>query len=140
MSGSSAERVRWIIAMILVALGGFAGGYKVAPKQAIESGAPVAYVVGPGGCMHFDGSEWLCPGMKDLAMAGDRLFLRGDSITIGPVTVRYRDSTYVLPVPPHADAIFFTPEAAQILLEHYVATNPTKATQLRNLLSGLPRP
>ena len=146
MPGSNAERVKWIIAVILVALGGFAGGYKVAPRASIVPGpgpgpsAPAVYVQGPGGCMHFDGSEWVCPGMTDSAISGDRLFLRGDSITIGPISVLYRGTTYQLPVPPHADAIFFTPEAAQILVEHYRATNPAKATELRNLLNGLPRP
>jgi hypothetical protein len=108
-------------------------------KQGFQSSA-TAYATGPGACMHFDGSVWLCPGIKNLTIAGDRLFVRGDSITIDPITIRYRDSTFVLPVPAHADAIFFTPEAAQILLEHYEATDTAKAADLRKLLKTLPRP
>jgi len=151
MAWLNGERVKWIVAVILTALVGYAGGQKVGSKGkdaakveasavAPANTAVVAYATGPGGCMHFDGSEWVCPGSKELTIAGDRLFLRGDSIVIGSISVRYRDSTFVLPVPPRVDALFFTPEAAQILAEHYDATNPAKAAALRQLLNSLPHP
>lgn len=132
------------IAALLLAGAGYAGGCQkpVTKDTVTQSATPsaTAYVTGPGACMHFDGSVWLCPGIKNLTIAGDRLFLRGDSITIDPITVHYRDSTFVLPVPAHADALFFTPEAAQILVEHYAATDTAKARELRAVLKSLPNP
>jgi len=147
MATSEAARGSVIVAAVVGLLVGVAGGHKwgamnakpVAAPVAAPAATPVAYSVGPGPCVHFDGSMYKCPGGRDEEISGDQLFLRGDSITISPVSVRFRDSTYVIPIPAHVDAIFFTPEAAQILVEHYVATDRAKATKLKAHLDSLRR-
>lgn len=144
--------VKFVVAALMLLGIGFAGGYVassrtnpvVKPDTTAVSKQTVAPLgiseIGPSPCIHFDGSMYMCPGIKGDSVAGDRLYLRGDSIAIGPISVTYRDSTYRFPVPGRADAIFFTPEAAQILVEHYRATDPTKATALQAQLDAMPRP
>jgi hypothetical protein len=87
-----------------------------------------------GVCVHIDGSRYECPDSQLVRFVTDVSEIASVSLAITTSS----GEQFSVPLPERTDAVFLTPNAIQILVEHYtVAGDSAKADELRRFIEWL---